>query len=102
MVKSFLVNSKISSNINIYIIIKIAFELWDRDALNLVMENTNILRNPFDDVYPFYILLETSGSNRNHDAEKLDNFLQLCMDEKLVLDGVLAQDYAQVALYLLQ
>ncbi|WPK24704.1 hypothetical protein PUMCH_001987 [Australozyma saopauloensis] len=45
--------------------------------------------------YPFYVLIETSGSNRDHDMEKLETFLANAMEEGLVDDGIIAQDEAQ-------
>lgn len=38
--------------------------------------------------FPFYMLIETSGSNQSHDKEKLDHFLQKAMETELVIDGV--------------
>ncbi|OBA20051.1 hypothetical protein METBIDRAFT_212020 [Metschnikowia bicuspidata var. bicuspidata NRRL YB-4993] len=46
--------------------------------------------------YPFYILIETSGSNRDHDMEKLETFLGNAMEEELVDDGIIAQDETQL------
>lgn len=34
------------------------------------------------------MLIETSGSNQDHDEEKLNNFLQKAMNTSLVVDGV--------------
>lgn len=45
--------------------------------------------------YPFYVLIETSGSDRDHDMEKLETFLANAMEEGLVDDGIIAQDEAQ-------
>lgn len=45
--------------------------------------------------YPFYVLIETSGSNRDHDIEKLETFLANAMEEGLVDDGIIAQDEVQ-------
>lgn len=39
---------------------------------------------------PFYILIETSGSNASHDEEKLNHFLEHVMASDLVVDGTLA------------
>lgn len=38
--------------------------------------------------FPFYMLIETSGSNAEHDEEKLNSFLQKAMETSLVVDGV--------------
>lgn len=34
------------------------------------------------------MLIETSGSNKDHDEEKLNNFLKNAMEKSLVIDGV--------------
>ena len=39
---------------------------------------------------------ETSGSNKEHDDEKLETFLGNAMEEGLVDDGIIAQDEAQI------
>lgn len=41
---------------------------------------------------PFYVLIETSGSNSTHDEEKLNNFLEQAMASGLVTDGTVATD----------
>lgn len=46
--------------------------------------------------YPFYILIETSGSSKEHDDEKLETFLGNAMEEGLVDDGIIAQDETQL------
>lgn len=46
--------------------------------------------------YPFYVLIETSGSNRDHDMEKLETFLGNAMEDGLVDDGIIAQDETQL------
>lgn len=46
--------------------------------------------------YPFYVLIETSGSNRDHDMEKIETFLGNAMEEGLVDDGIIAQDETQL------
>jgi D-2-hydroxyglutarate dehydrogenase len=57
------------------------------------------------DEHPFYMLIETSGSNREHDAQKLEDFLSWAMGGGgggaegggggCVSDGVLAESGAQ-------
>jgi hypothetical protein len=41
---------------------------------------------------PFYMLVETSGSNYDHDEEKVNRFLQKLMDAKLILDGIVTNE----------
>ena len=72
-----------------------AFELMDGQSQNFVHTVTNKKR-PLEGKYPFYCLIETSGSNPEHDNEKLEKFLEYVMSEDIVSDGVLAQDETQV------
>ncbi|KAL8897748.1 MAG: hypothetical protein Q9207_007052 [Kuettlingeria erythrocarpa] len=72
-----------------------AFELMDARSQDLVHEVTSKKR-PLEGEYPFYCLIETSGSNTEHDKEKLESFLEHVMQEEIVSDGVLAQDETQM------
>jgi FAD/FMN-containing dehydrogenase len=53
-------------------------------------------KRPLEGDYPFYCLIETSGSNAEHDTAKLEAFLSHVMEQDIVVDGVLAQDQTQV------
>ncbi|KAI4255510.1 MAG: hypothetical protein LQ352_002540 [Teloschistes flavicans] len=72
-----------------------AFELMDGRSQDLVHEVTRKKR-PLEGEHPFYCLIETSGSNAEHDGAKLESFLEYVMEEGIVLDGVLAQDETQM------
>jgi FAD/FMN-containing dehydrogenase len=72
-----------------------AFELMDGNSQNLVRKVKGD-KHPLEGEYPFYCLIETSGSNAEHDNEKLEKFLEFVMEKEIVLDGVLAQDETQV------
>ncbi|KAL9123376.1 MAG: hypothetical protein Q9187_000058 [Circinaria calcarea] len=72
-----------------------AFELMDGQSQELVHHVTNKKR-PLEGEYPFYCLIETSGSNSDHDSEKLERFLEHVMSEEIISDGVLAQDETQI------
>ena len=71
-----------------------AFELMDTQAQDVYHRATKA-RLPLEEQHPFYCLVETSGSNADHDSEKLNGFLSHVMDEGLVNDGVVAQDETQ-------
>ncbi|KAL4819829.1 hypothetical protein BDW67DRAFT_173103 [Aspergillus spinulosporus] len=71
-----------------------AFELMDGRSQKLVHTSTGN-KYPLEGEYPFYCLVETSGSNAEHDMEKLETFLESIMSEGIVADGVLAQDETQ-------
>ncbi|PWN26471.1 putative DLD2-D-lactate dehydrogenase [Jaminaea rosea] len=70
-----------------------AFEFMDQDAFNLVVHHG--IKNPFEAKHPFYVLIETSGSNKDHDDEKLSGLLEELMESSMITDGVMAQDESQ-------
>ncbi|RBQ86552.1 hypothetical protein VDGD_03746 [Verticillium dahliae] len=72
-----------------------AFELMDAGSQQLVHRVRRDAKRPLDDEHPFYCLVETSGSNGDHDYEKLETFLEHVMSNDIVSDGVLAQDETQ-------
>ena len=72
-----------------------AFELMDGQSQDIVRTVTG-KKHPLENSHPFYCLIETSGSNSEHDSEKLEKFLEHVMDEGIVSDGVLAQDERQI------
>lgn len=53
------------------------------------------IRCPIGD-YPFYMLIETSGSNERHDAEKLNYFLEKQMSTDTILDGVIVSEPSKI------
>lgn len=69
-----------------------AFEFMDNGSIKCTIEYLKdepfLLKNE----HPFYVLIETSGSNQQHDHEKLINFIQGAIDEKLISDCKLAQN----------
>ncbi|CAG8477888.1 12971_t:CDS:10, partial [Dentiscutata heterogama] len=74
-----------------------AFEFWDIHSLRLVKNHFfQETKFPLEDKYPFYVLVETSGSNKDHNEEKLHNFMEILMEKGIVEDGVVAQDNTQL------
>ena len=87
-----------------------AFEFMDRDVLELVRAAYPSTRFPLDIgnvtpattinndtiIDPYSILIETHGSDNNHDREKLESFFECIMEEGLVVDGVMAQNLGQI------
>lgn len=72
-----------------------AFELMDEGSQALVHQVTKNQR-PLEGQYPFYCLIETSGSNAEHDSEKLSAFLEDVMEKGIVVDGTLAENETQI------
>ncbi|KAK3200807.1 hypothetical protein GRF29_213g61005 [Pseudopithomyces chartarum] len=73
-----------------------AFEMMDGRSQKILKEVAGT-KLPLEGDYPFYCLVETSGSNSDHDSEKLQNFLEHVMESEIVADGVLAESQTQVA-----
>ena len=67
-----------------------AVEFMDKEAVALTVEKCQGVRSPFrvspgsgggdEGGHEYYVLIETSGSDAAHDAEKLDGFLETAMD----------------------
>jgi FAD/FMN-containing dehydrogenase len=78
-----------------------ACEYWDRTCLELVMQVFPSFRDPLSCSCPFYLLIETAGSNADHDYAKLEALMEYAFSEGEdgggvgVMDGILAQDEAQ-------
>ncbi|XP_030631201.1 D-2-hydroxyglutarate dehydrogenase, mitochondrial [Chanos chanos] len=71
-----------------------AFEFLDAACMNLLVKHLK-LSNPITES-PFYIVIETAGSDAAHDEEKLHNFLEEVMTSSLVTDGTVATEEAKI------
>ncbi|KAL4221844.1 D-2-hydroxyglutarate dehydrogenase [Mactra antiquata] len=71
-----------------------AYEFMDTETMKVATDNLK-LNNPVSD-HPYYILIETSGSNSSHDEEKLNQFLETMMESGLVLDGTVAAEKTKI------
>lgn len=56
-------------------------------------------RNPISD-FPFYVILETHGSDEDHDKEKLHRFLTNEMKSGLILDGTITSEPSKMQVIL--
>ncbi|KAF5277755.1 hypothetical protein FQR65_LT03735 [Abscondita terminalis] len=65
-------------------------EMIDAQSLDVVTGHLK-LKSPID-VYPYYMLIETSGSDEKHDEEKLNRFLEGVMGDGLVIDGTVTNE----------
>ncbi|PLW26706.1 hypothetical protein PCASD_20758 [Puccinia coronata f. sp. avenae] len=75
-----------------------AFEFFDRKAFDLVLKHTQ-QKDPFtssQDSNQFYVLIETSGSNKQHDDMKLEHLIESLMESEIISDGILSQDESQL------
>jgi len=71
-------------------------EMMDLLALDAATSSLKLQR-PIGE-FPFYMLIETSGSNGTHDEEKLTNFLESSMASGVVCDGTVASEPSRIKL----
>jgi len=76
-----------------------AAEFLDGSCMALVTEQLEGVVNPLGQggAAPFYMVLETHGSNAKHDVEKLEAFLEAVMSAGHVQDGTVSQSESQAA-----
>jgi FAD/FMN-containing dehydrogenase len=74
----------------------VAFELINRLALDMVLENIPGTRDPFEQPHSWYVLLELGSPQPDLVADQLmEKFLSDNMESGLINDGVLAQSSMQ-------
>jgi D-lactate dehydrogenase (cytochrome) len=71
-----------------------AIEFMDSSSFTATLSYLNQSK-PLSESHPFYVLIETQGSNFDHDQEKLAISLEKLLDSGLAKDGLIAQDEAQ-------
>ncbi|XP_062559521.1 D-2-hydroxyglutarate dehydrogenase, mitochondrial isoform X2 [Armigeres subalbatus] len=69
-------------------------ELIDNDALQCCITHAKTY-SPIKE-YPFYMLIETTGSNAVHDEQKVNDFLEELLVSGLVGDGVVTKDPSKI------
>lgn len=69
-----------------------AFEFMDRGSIECTIEYLKNMDFPLNGRYQFYLLIETSGSNKTHDDEKLKAFLKGAVDQQLLNEYHIAND----------
>jgi D-2-hydroxyglutarate dehydrogenase len=75
-----------------------AYEFLDRESLEITLKHLPGARDPLPgSSAPFFLVVETSGSDAVHDASKMESFLDAAMSAGFVVDGAIAQDSAQAA-----
>ena len=74
-----------------------AFEFMDSQSMEVITDSLK-LSSPVAE-FPFYVLIETSGSNGSHDEEKLNEFLEGMMGSGLVSDGTVATEITKIQVF---
>ena len=74
-----------------------AFEMMDEGVLDLVKRHYDIpISTEHGGNFKFSLLVETQGSNTEHDMEKMEIFLEKSIEKGFVRDGILCQDGKQI------
>jgi len=73
-----------------------AFEYFDNACLNLVLDTNLDARNPLDEQYPYYVLVEVQGFDNDHDQLKILEFSEMLQENSLVADATFANDMTKV------
>jgi len=68
-----------------------AFEVMWRDFYLLVTSPPAINKPPIDQKYPYYILVEYSGSDQVKDSERFNLILEKALEKNLITDAVIAK-----------
>lgn len=68
-----------------------AYEFFDQESLQVVTQNLGI-KNQLSCETPFYVVVETGGSDETHDEEKVHRLLEKLMEDGIVLDGAVASE----------
>jgi D-2-hydroxyglutarate dehydrogenase len=75
-----------------------AYEFMDAESVTMATNNLSHVSNPLDvenDDKSCYVLIESAGSDVEHDRAKLNNFLEKAFEGGLATDGVIAESKTQ-------
>jgi (R)-2-hydroxyglutarate---pyruvate transhydrogenase len=74
-----------------------AFELMDNNSQRRVRISRKLESGVLEKEYPFYVLIETSGSDSEGDYNKVESLLADLMENEVISDGTIAQDQTQIS-----
>ena len=72
-----------------------AFELINRNGLEMVLKNIPNTKEPFLKKYNWYILLEFSSSSKSNLREQMETLFELALKKNIVRDGIIAESSQQ-------
>ena len=72
-----------------------AFELMSRQSVAFALKNIPGVREPLQDAYPWYVLVETVSGEAGGAERAIERLLAAAIDDGLVLDAALAQSEGQ-------
>jgi FAD/FMN-containing dehydrogenase len=68
-----------------------AFEVMWHDFYNFIANHSTTKQKPLADTYPYYVLVEYSGTDPDHDLGRFEGLLGKAMADGAVADAVVAQ-----------
>ncbi|XP_067641620.1 D-2-hydroxyglutarate dehydrogenase, mitochondrial-like isoform X2 [Eurosta solidaginis] len=71
-----------------------ACEMIDAPTLQASLDHFEV-SSPING-FPFYMLIETSGSNWQHDLAKINNFIEIGMEKGEIVDGTIASELGKM------
>ncbi|OMJ18556.1 D-2-hydroxyglutarate dehydrogenase, mitochondrial [Smittium culicis] len=71
-----------------------AFEYWDSISMDTTLKAIT-RNNPLESNHSFYVMIETGGSNSDHNSEKVMSLLEELFDPKIIENGIISQDTTQ-------
>jgi FAD/FMN-containing dehydrogenase len=72
-----------------------AYEVLWRDFYTLVTSQLNDRQAPLEPDYPYFVLVESLGSDQQRDSERFQKSLAEAFEKKLVADAVVAKSQAE-------
>jgi FAD/FMN-containing dehydrogenase len=68
-----------------------SYEVMWANYYDHVIEHVSYLQSPFDQSYPFYVLMELEGSDQKQDSARFHSLLESSLDSGLIKDAAIAQ-----------
>jgi D-lactate dehydrogenase (cytochrome) len=72
-----------------------AYELVSRVGMEMVLKNIPGAKEPMNNKYKWYVLLEFSSSSKNNMRKQMENLFEVALNKNIVLDGVIAESTQQ-------
>ncbi len=73
-----------------------ACELMSRQSMRMALDHVEGCRDPFDNAYPWYLLVELSSAQQGHQLRgALEDALEFALEDGALRDGVIAESVEQ-------
>jgi FAD/FMN-containing dehydrogenase len=74
-----------------------SFELLWQDYYRLMTTSPSLYAPPLEQIYPFYILMESFGQDVEKDKTSFEEFLENCLNSDLISDATIAQSHQELS-----